>query len=190
MAKKKETTAKSVIKDLLAKAWDKVKGKPRSERGTKAEVQAREVKRIAEKAGRSAKQIRDIEKGKRPGKNLLEPLKRLKAGRKVAAPPKEPKKITRKAKPAKPAKPAKKPPEKPPAPPAPPALPPMPNGLKVKITGEIAPFKNDDYLRTRTITQVLKGDALRDFLKLWTSGNEVKALKYATAIYFGAVPKD
>ncbi len=180
MAKKKaakETTSKSIIRDLVTKEWAKVKGQPRSKRGTKADVEARVIKRIAEKTGRNPKQIRDIEKGKRPGKNLFEPLKAIKRGRKVAAPPKEPKKITRRAKP--------KPPPQPPA--APPS---MPNGLKVKIKGEIAPFKNDEYLRDRTVTTTLRGETLKDFMKLWTSGNEDKALRLALSNYFGGVPSE
>lgn len=192
MAKKtKEPTSKGIIKDLLSKAWQKAKDLPRKLRGTKADVEAKERKRIAEKTGRSSKQIRDIEQGKRPGRNLFEPLKKLKRGRKPEAPPKEEKKVKARKKP-----PAEKPPAEKPKkePEKKPAAPEMPNGLKVKIKGEIAPFKGkedkNEYVRSRTITTTLQGDALRDFMKLWTSGNEKKALEYATAIYFGATAKE
>lgn len=85
---KKEAGSKGVIKSLLSRAWEKVKDLPRRIRGTKADVEAKERKKIAEKTGRDPKQIRDIEKGKRPGRNLLDSLKAMKAGRKVEAPPK------------------------------------------------------------------------------------------------------
>lgn len=92
MATKKEQTSKGLIKDILSKAWEKAKELPRKLRGTKANVEERARERIAEKTGRSKKQIKDIEKGKRPGKNLLDSLKQMKRGRKVTAPPKEEKK--------------------------------------------------------------------------------------------------
>lgn len=114
MAKKaaKEITSRSLIRDIQAKEWTRVKDQPRSQRGTKAEVYERALKKIADKAQRSVKQIRDIESGKRPGKNLLQPLKQIKSGRRVTAPEKQEQKVKARTK----AKAAEKRPEKPPRP--------------------------------------------------------------------------
>jgi hypothetical protein len=174
MAKRKEQTSRGVIKDLLAKAWEKAKGKPRSERGTKAEVEAREVKRLAEKTGRSAKQIRDIESGKRPGKNLLDPLKQIKRGRKVVAPPKEPKKITRAKKPI--------------APPKPPALPPRPKEIEVTLKGMIGPTPNfrrgdTEAPRFRVVTVSLDEDETADYYAALEKG-DLEAAQVAIGAYF------
>lgn len=110
-------TSKSLIKGLLSKAWEKVKDIPRKVRGTKADVEAKERKRIAEKLDRSEKQVREIEKGKRPGRNLFESLKRLKRGRKAEPPPKE--------------KPKKEP--------EPPPPPPPPSEVRVSLRGNMGP---------------------------------------------------
>ncbi len=194
MAKKKtDTTSRGVIKGLLQKAWDKVKGKARSERGTKADVEAKERKRIAEKTGRSVKQVKDIEKGKRPGKNLFEPLKRLKRGRKAEDPPKEPKKITRKKeRPEKPKKekPKKKPPEQPPA--KPPA-----RRIKVVLSGVIGPYEtssedDSDAPRQRTVGRarplILEGEKAAAFFEALDSGDELRAANLAISEYFSGFP--
>lgn len=178
MAKKKETTARGVIKDILTKAWDKVKGKPRSERGTKAEVEAGALKRIADKVGRSIKQVKDIAIGKRPGKNLVEPLKQVKRGRKVEAPPKEEKKVTRKK------KPVEKPPEKPPEPPKPP----RPERVRVVLKGDIGPYRDDDYTRNRTIRPELNAEQTTAFFEAWDKGDRPTALGIATGAYFKPWP--
>src|SRR5262245_61862602 len=98
---KKEVSARSLIKDIQQKAWEKVKDAPRRERGTKAEVQARALEKTAEKLGRSVKQLRDIESGKRPGNNLVDGLKQVKRGRKVEAPAKDEKKVKARQRPEK-----------------------------------------------------------------------------------------
>lgn len=179
MAKKKTETSKGVIRDLLARAWAKVKGKPRSERGTKADVEAKERKRIAEKTGRSEKQIKDIEKGKRPGKNLFEPLRRMKRGQKAEAPPKDEKKITRK----KPEKPEKPPEEKPPE------KAPRPKRAYVILRGYIGPFKKYDDsegVRLRSIGQnsPLSAEQTARFYDAWESGDRAGAINYVVSEYY------
>src|SRR5215813_8345169 len=97
-----EATSKGLIKGLLSKAWAKAKaayekakakaksvvGKARAKvaRPKKSEVESKERKRIAIKTGRSVSQVRAIEKGERPGRNLQGALKSMKAGRPVRAP--------------------------------------------------------------------------------------------------------
>jgi outer membrane biosynthesis protein TonB len=178
MAKKTEVTSKGVIRDLLSKAWEKVKELPRKIRGTKADVEAKELKRIAEKTDRSVKQIKDIKEGKRPGKNLLDPLKQIKRGRKVQAPPKEEKKVKARKKPEK--KPEEKPPEKPPEP----EKPPRPKRVKAVVRGNIGPYKDDDYIRERTIRPELSAELTTAFLDALDAEDEDRAARIAVQSYF------
>lgn len=185
--KKKETTSKSIIGDLVAKEWAKVKGQPRSKRGTKADVEARIIKRVAEKTGRSTGQVRKVYKGERPGKNLLEPLKAIKRGRKVQPPEKEPKKITRRKKPVE--KPPEAEPPKPPPQEAPPAAP--PSRVEYDFRGNASAHEDSDDesdpVRKRRIHGKLTGDLAAQFADLWRSGETFEALKLATSHYFGSV---
>lgn len=173
MAKAKEVSSKTLITSLLDKAWQKAKGKPRSDRGTKADVEARELRRIAEKIGRSTKQIRDIKEGKRPGKNLAVPLKAMKGGRKPAPPPKDPIKAKARRKPE---------------PKAPPPKPARPRKIKAIVSGNIGPYNDDAYLRPRTIRPVLSGAVASRFLDALDAGDQDMAAAIAAFAYFDPLP--
>lgn len=187
---KKETTSKGVIRDLMARAWEKAKEKAKGLaskfRPKKADVEAKERKKIAEKTGRSAKQIADIEKGKRPGRNLLDSLKGLKRGRKVKPPEKEPKKITRGKKPIE--KPPTEPPKKPPPQEQPPAAP--PSRVEVDFRGYIAVHSGDDEsdpVRKRPVHETLTGDLAARFAELWNAGEKMEALELAVGQKFDGI---